>query len=172
MSLNATRVCCLCWFCAVVVGGFLPGDFRGGLSLLVLCEILLAFFLLFGQNVCLSVVLHNNQRHIRTCVCVVCFGVYILLVFYEQQRDRSLVSVCVCVWFVYWWYWLLSVSVVFFFSFYLFSVSLITTQLKHQSSYSRTMFMYISASFKFIFSLSVHALKHELASGVSRVPVV
>lgn len=59
-----------------------------------------------------------------------------------------------------------------FFSFYLFSVSLITTQLKHQSSYSRTMFMYISASFKFIFSLSVHVLKHELATGVSRVPVV
>lgn len=39
---------------------------------------------------CFSVVLHNNQRHIGTCVCVVCFGVYFLLVFYEQQRDRSL----------------------------------------------------------------------------------
>lgn len=75
----------------MVVGGFLPGDFRGGLSLLVLCENLLVFFFVFGQNVCLSVVLHNNQRHIGTCVCVACFRMYFLLVFYEQQRDRSLV---------------------------------------------------------------------------------
>lgn len=88
---------------------------------------------------------------IGTCVDVFVFWVYFFLVIYEQQRDRSLVcvfaSVCVREWFVYWWYRLLSVSVVFFLFLYLFRVSLITTQLKHQSSYSRTMFMYISASF-------------------------
>lgn len=63
------------------------------------------------------------------------------------------------------------ICISYFFLFYLFSFSLITTQLKHQSSYSRTMFMYISASFMFIlFSHSVHVLSaHELASIVSRV---
>lgn len=115
-------------------------------------------------SVCVSVFvwLHNNQRHwnVRACVWL-CESVFVcgflfLFSIYEQQRDRSLVYVvwlCVCV------ICLLVVlaSICFSFFVYLFSVSLITTQLKHQSSYSRAMFMYISVPlFSFLFPHSVH----------------
>lgn len=164
--------------CLMLRGGcwwwLLTGKFgRAALSLSIgTVRFDLQVFFLFCQNVsafwffsvsgCITI-----NGIIGTCVCV-------FVIFFSNLRatERQIIGVdlfvcvceCVCDLFIggigSYLYQL------FFFLFYLFSVSLITTQLKHQSSYSRTMFMYISASFMFfLFSHSVHVLSaHELAS--------